>query len=166
MIGPFSSLSFFSIWYWILGILVWTLVSLRTLGVPHDMLLRAERLPQVAERVDWLAQIAAERLSGLVAAVGVPATAVASFALALLAGIGFGYRLEFAQALFALLLPLGIVAAANLRLAAWVHRTGARGPALRGRLVRRRLWNQVIAVLAMLVIALLAVLHGPGHFGA
>lgn len=144
--------------------MIWTLVSLRTLGVPHDMLLRAERLPQVAERVDWLAAANAERLSGLFVAVGVPAVALASFGLAMLAGIGFGYGLEFAQAAFALLAPLAIVAMANLRLALWVHRNRARGRDLRGRLARRRLWNQAIAALAMLAMAWLAVAHGPGHF--
>ena len=32
--------SFFSVWYWVLTVVVWTLVCQRTLGVPHDMVLR------------------------------------------------------------------------------------------------------------------------------
>ncbi|MFO1106122.1 MAG: hypothetical protein U1E34_08465 [Amaricoccus sp.] len=163
MIGPFSTLSFFSIWYWILAVLVWTLVGLRTLGVPHDMLLRAERLPQVADRVDGLAGIAAERLDGLVAAIGPAVAALAGFGLAMLAGLGFVWRHELALAAFALLLPLAVVGVGNVQLAVWVQRTGARGPELRRRLLRRRLWNQVIAALALVGIAVLAILHGPGR---
>ena len=53
--------SFQSPWYWTLHVVVWTIVCLRTLGVPYDMLLRARRLPQVAARVDLLANLTAER---------------------------------------------------------------------------------------------------------
>ena len=38
-----ASASFDSVWYWALHVVVWTLVCYRTLGVPHDMLIRARR---------------------------------------------------------------------------------------------------------------------------
>jgi hypothetical protein len=61
----FAAASFHSIWYWVLHVVVWTLACYRTLGVPHDMLLRARRLPEIAARVDLLAQLAAARVGGV-----------------------------------------------------------------------------------------------------
>ena len=73
----FAAASFQSIWYWVLHVVVWTLACYRTLGVPHDMLLRARRLPEVAARVDTLAQLTSERVGGIHDALGVPIAAVA-----------------------------------------------------------------------------------------
>ncbi len=65
MFEIFAAASFLSIWYWVLHVVVWTLACYRTLGVPHDMLLRARRLPEIAERVDLLARLAAARIGGI-----------------------------------------------------------------------------------------------------
>lgn len=158
---PLSASSFFSIWYWALSVSLWTLICLRTLGVPHDMLLRAGRLPEVAERVDLLAHIAAERAVGVMAIAGAPLAGLVGFALAMLAGIGFHAGVELAQALFALLFPLTLVGVAGLRLAWRVRRDGLRGEDLRGLLARRRMWNQTLAMLALLATSLLALTHHP-----
>jgi hypothetical protein len=157
--------SFFSIWYWALTIVVWTLVCRRTLGVPHDMVLRADRLPEVATRVDLLAAIAAERLSGLTDSVGAPVAAAAGFGLAALGALGYFSGVEAAKAAFLLLLPLSFVALRTVELARDVHRSGLTGPALRRRLARRRLLNQAIAILAMLTAAVAALGHPPRGSG-
>ena len=157
MVQPFSTVSFFSIWYWVLTIVLWTLVCQRTLGVPHDMVLRAARLPVAAERVDTIAHIFAERLTALQDRIGVAIAAVIGFGLAMLAVTGFGFDVESARAGFALVFPMTLVAGATLRLARTVRRSRPRGEALRAMLTRRRAWNQVIGILAMLAAALLAV---------
>jgi hypothetical protein len=41
--ASFDYTSFFNVWYWVLTIATWTQVCHRTLGVPYDMILRAER---------------------------------------------------------------------------------------------------------------------------
>lgn len=161
MLHAFGTESFRSVWYWLLTIVVWTHVCGRTLGVPHDMVLRARRLPEVAGRVEFLAGIAAERLAALNDAVGLPVAAFAGFALACLAAIGFGVGVELAQAAFALALPLALVALATLRLALGLRRDGICGAELQRALSRRRLWNQVIATVAMLAAAVLAVAQHP-----
>jgi len=153
--------SFYSVWYWALTVLVWTAVCHRTLGVPHDLILRAARLPEAAARVDLLARIAAERIAGIGDAAGVPIAAACGFGLAALAALGFRNGVEAAQAAFLLLFPLAIVGIGILRLARNVRRTGLSGEALRRRLSRRRMLNQAIAIAAMLAAAAVALSHPP-----
>jgi hypothetical protein len=157
----FSFVSFFSIWYWALTVLVWTLVCYRTLGVPHDMLLRAGRLPEVAERVDLIAGIHAERVGAIADRAGVPVAAAIGFALAALGALGFVTRIEAAKAAFILLFPLALAGVGILRLALQIRRKGLHGEGLRRRMLRRRTMNQVIAVLAILTAALAALGHPP-----
>src|SRR5690606_15777761 len=92
----YGTASLVSLWYWVLCILVWTHVCNRTLGVPHDMVRRAARAPEVCERVDLLALITAERIGGVFDRAGVPVAAAAGFALALLGFAGFGIGVEVA----------------------------------------------------------------------
>jgi hypothetical protein len=160
-LGPAS---FLSIWYWVLSVTLWTVACHRTLGVPYDMVLRAGRLPQVAERVDDLAHITAERLGGIHDSFGVPLAALAGFVLAALAAIGFGTGIEVAQAAFMLAFPLAVVGYSSLRLALAVRRRGTRGAELRQVLARRRLWHQAVAVLALLAAAMVGLAKHPDTF--
>lgn len=164
MSSVFSFVSFFSVWYWVLSVVVWTLVCQRTLGVPHDMALRAARLPEVAARVDLLARIGAERTAGIGEAIGAAGAAAAGFALAGLATLAYLYRVEAAEAAFLLVFPLAIVWAGLLRLARQVRAKGLAGEALLLRLSRRRMINQAIAMAAMFSAAVAALGHPP-RFG-
>lgn len=164
MLHPFNTVSFLSIWYWALTVLVWTLATQRALGVPHDMLLRAARLPEVAERVETLAHITAERVDGVARGAGVLLAALAGFGLAMLATLGFIFQIEIARALVPLALPLCLVAGLTARLAARVRTERLRGEPLRQALARHRAWTQGIAVLAMFAAALLAVTAPPSFF--
>lgn len=156
-----ASAGFDSLWYWVLHVVVWTLACYRTLGVPHDMLLRARRDPTVAERVELLAGLSAERIAGIHDVAGVPLAAAAGFVLATLAALGFLTGLEGAQAAFMLLAPLAAIIYSKLRLALFL-RGRARPPWLVVMLSRRRFWHQTIAVAAMLATAALAwSLHPP-----
>ena len=161
MFAAFDYTSFFSVWYWIFTVAVWTQVCHRTLGVPYDMILRAERLPVVAAEVDQLARIAARRLAAIHRAVGLWVAGLAGFCLSALAVLGFVTWIEPAQATFLLLLPFSVVQIQTVRLALHIDRTGLRGDDLRRRLARRRAWNQTIAIAATVVAALVAMLHHP-----
>jgi hypothetical protein len=146
----FAAASFQSIWYWVLHVVVWTLACYRTLGVPHDLLLRARRVPEVSARVDTLAQLTSERVGGIYDALGVPIAAGLGFLLAGLFALGFGTGIETAQAAFAIVLPLVVINYSKLRLALAVRRHGIAGPRLVLALARRRVWHQLIAVVAIL----------------
>lgn len=165
MFALFRFDSFFSVWYWALTVVVWTLVCQRTLGVPHDMLVRARRLPEVAARVDLLARIGAERVAGLAETLGAPLAALAGFGLAVLGALGFWEGVEAAKAAFLLLFPLSIVAVGALELARRVRAGELAGEALRRSLARRRAMNQTIAVIAILTAAVSALGHPPRGFG-
>ncbi len=142
--------SFLSIWYWVLHIVVWTLVTQRTLGVPYDMLLRARRLDEVARRVETLALIQSERLTGLYHALGLPAALFGGFLLSALFAIGFIDGVELAQAAFLIVFPVSVVACSTLSIALRICRRGYRGDMLVMILARRHFWHQVVAVAALL----------------
>lgn len=161
MFALFRFDSFFNIWYWALTVVVWTAVCQRTLGVPHDMVLRAGRLPEVAARVDVLARIGAERVAGVADGLGPPIAAATGFGLAALAALGFLYGFEAAKAAFLLLFPLAVVGVGAVRLARAVRGGGLEGEPLRRRLARRRAMNQTIAIAAILTAAIAALAHPP-----
>lgn len=156
-----AAAGFDSPWYWVLHVVVWTVACYRTLGVTHDMLLRARRLPEIAARVEVLAGMAAERAGGIHDAAGPLIAAVAGFGLAGLFVLGFGNGVEAAQAAFLLLMPLGVIAASRQALALRVRRGMGRAELVRA-LGWRRVLHQGIAVLAMLAAAVVAfILHPP-----
>jgi hypothetical protein len=157
----FAAASFQSIWYWVLHVVVWTLACYRTLGVPHDMLLRARRVPEAAAKVDILARLSSERIGGIHDRYGVPIAAAAGFALAGLAALGFSTGIEAAQAGFALLMPFIVVSYSKLRLALAIRRRGIAGTELVLALARRRVWHQFIAVMAMLAAAAVSLALHP-----
>jgi hypothetical protein len=159
--AAFDYTSFFNVWYWVLTIATWTQVCHRTLGVPYDMILRAERLPSVAAEVDEVARIAAARVAAMHRTVGSLVAATGGFVLAALAVLGFVSGIEAALASFLLLMPLSIVLLQTARLALFIDRNDARGPELRRRLARRRAWNQAIAIAATMVAAIVALFHHP-----
>ena len=158
----FAGASFQSIWYWVLHAVVWTLACYRTLGVPHDMLLRARREPEIGERVDVLAGLACERVGGIHDRLGVPIAAVSGFVLTVAFVFGFWNGIEMARAAFVILLPLWVVGYSKLRLALAVRHHRMSGPRLVLALARRRVWHQFIAVLAMLAAVTMALAsHAP-----
>jgi hypothetical protein len=157
----FAAASFQSLWYWTLHVVVWTLACYRTLGVPHDMLLRARRRPEVAERVDQLAHLACERVGGIYDSLGVPLSALTGFLLAGVFSLGFLAGIEAAQAAFAIMLPLAVITYSKLRLALAVRRKRMLGSELVLALARRRVWHQFFAVLGMLGAAGLAMALHP-----
>jgi hypothetical protein len=158
----FAGASFQSVWYWVLHVVVWTLACYRTLGVPHDMLIRARRLPEIGERVDVLAGLACERVGGIYDLFGAPIAAASAFILTVVFVFGFWTGIEAAQAAFLLLQPLAVIGYSKLRLALAVRSQRMSGPKLVLALARRRIWHQFIAVLAMLAAVTMALAaHAP-----
>lgn len=152
--------SFFNVWYWIATTVIWVLVCWRTLGVPHSVVLAASRDdPAAVEEAGVAALQTARRLEALRHGLGPILAALAGFGLAVLAVLGFGLGVEPALAAFMLLFPLALVAAATLGLAREVAGGELRGEALWSRLGRRRMWNQIIAILSMLTASIAGILH-------
>lgn len=164
MLRFLATAQFDSPWYWVLHAVVWCVTCSRTLGVPYDMLLRAGRSADVAARVDLLASIAAERVSGFADRFGPAVSSVTGFLLAGLAVLGAWTGLEWALATFLILAPFAAICYSKVRLSLWIRQSRLVGPRLVLALSWRRTCHQAIAVLAMLAaIAAAAVLHGSAH---
>lgn len=158
---PFSTTSFFSIWYWVLLIFVWTLVCHRTLGVPYDMLLRARRLPDIAARVEGIAQNKILRIGAVYDRAGPALAAAAGFGLSGLGVVGFGVGHELALAVFMLLFPLAVVSVASVWCALRLRRRSAAGRELLRAMSWLRLFNHMVGLLTFAAIAVLSLWHLP-----
>ena len=147
--------SFSNLWYWIALAVVWSTSSHWVIGVPYDLVLRAGRSEGQAQvDLEDLVRINCNRLIYINEVSGLW---ILAFACALLTGLGllgFIYQIEFAQALFLLAFPLSLVALLGQNTAHTIHDRGLDGEALRKLLRRRRLYTQIIGLLAIFITAM------------
>lgn len=102
--------SFSNLWYWIVLAILWSSMSYWTIGVPFNLVTRARRGDAQAEAdMLVLARMNAERNVLYAEASGTIAMGFSTFLLTGLAVIGWGYGVEFCQAIFLLLCPSMIV---------------------------------------------------------
>ena len=110
--------SFSNLWFWIALAVVWSSSSYWIVGVPFDMVRRAARGDGAAlGDLAALGGIHARRLIYIAEVSGLPLTGFAWFSGTALLVLGFVYGLEFAQALFLIFVPMGVVGWLNLRTA-------------------------------------------------
>jgi len=110
--------SFSNLWFWIALAVLWSTASHWVVGVPFDMVRRAARgNEQSLEDMHVLANIHARRILFIAEETGLITTAFSFFLVTMLALLGFLYRVEFAQAILLLFLPLMLVAWVTLRAA-------------------------------------------------
>ena len=76
------------------------------------------------------------------------------FVLSALAGLGFLYGVELAQAIFLLALPMSFVGAMAVSTSRLIAATNPQGEALFAILLRHRLWTQIIGMIAIFVTGL------------
>jgi len=152
--------SFWSIWYWIVVVIAWSMTAHWTMGVPYDAVINADRHGGVfAEQCETLAYINAQRLVYYFEKAGVIIITVVTFFLSGVGTAGFYFGIEFFQALFVLLLPLSLPAIFSVRLAFRLKNQQPVGADLRKILYRRRLWNQVIGMFAIIGATIVGVLN-------
>ena len=99
--------SFSNLWFWIALAVMWSTASHWVLGVPFDIVRRAARgdEPSLLD-MHVLANVQARRLVYIADATGLVSTALTSFTITALLLLGFLYRVEFAQAVLLLFLPM------------------------------------------------------------
>lgn len=147
--------AFASLWYWLLLGLVWTRVIHAPLGVPFDLLRRAERNDaQAARDVDMLAELELRHRQELADAAGPWGVAAWAFALSLLAILGIGYGIELAQALLLLAAPLAGVQALSARARTRIRAEALSGAPLRAALRRLRTLVQGLGMASVFFSAL------------
>ncbi len=147
--------SFSTLWYWIALAAIWARRVHYVLGVPYDMVGRAARLEgRAMEDLHHLVRIHVVRILHLAHGAGVWLVAGAAALLSALAVLGFGYGLEFAQAVFLVAFPLAGIGALSIRTAAAIDRRRVAGQELCRRLRMHRLVVQAIAMVSIFVTAL------------
>lgn len=116
LLALLDSRSFTSLWYWLGFAAVWSLASRNVLGIPSDVVMRARRDEAGrAMLLQWLVLVLPQwRIAPGMAML---LTALGCCAVVVLAGLGFAYGLEAAQALFLLVAPMLVVLALRIRLA-------------------------------------------------
>ncbi|WP_322892496.1 MULTISPECIES: hypothetical protein [unclassified Yoonia] len=148
--------TFSNIWYWLAVAVTWASVSHWIIGVPFDMIYNARRHGgQAMQDLEQITAINLRRLLTLTGTPGLVLAAIAAFFITTAAMLGFGYRVEWAQGVVCLALPLIFVAALTLRTCRSLAAHEPTGDALIKALIRLRFWIQVIAMSAIFFTALL-----------
>jgi hypothetical protein len=160
--------SFSNLWFWIVLAVVWSTTSHYGLGVPFDMVLRAKRHGGQSEiDLEDLVRINTNRLLFIAQMSGLWIAGFACFFLTILGLLGFVYGNEFAQSVVLLALPLSVVGLLSLSTARLIQEEDARGEQLLKRLMRHRLYSQIIGMISIFVTAMWGMLQniGGGIFG-
>lgn len=147
--------SFSNLWFWIALAVLWSTASHWVIGVPHDMIVRARRNGGQAQiDLDDIVRVNVNRLLYIAHVSGLWLLGFCCFALTGLALLGFMYKIEFAQALFLLGLPMSILAALSLSTAQSIQAQNMSGEILCARLNRHRFFTQLLGVVSIFVTAM------------
>ena len=148
--------SFSNLWFWIVLAVMWSSTSHWVLGVPYDMVGRAQRAGgQAAQDLEDLVRINTNRFLFIVDESGMWLSALVSAFLTGAALLGFVYDVELAQALFLLAAPMTLVGLLSIYSARRIREAGEHtGPLLWRRLRMHRLVTQFIGVVSIFVTAL------------
>jgi len=146
--------SFSNLWFWIMLAVMWSTASHWVLGVPFDMVLRARRYGGEAEAdLEDIVRINVNRLLYIAQVSGLWLLGLGFFALTSLVLLAFVYDIEFAQAVLLLGFPMSLVGMLSLSTAKLIRVEGSTGEVLRRRLMRHRLYTQIIGMVSIFVTA-------------
>lgn len=147
--------SFSNLWFWIALAVMWSSASHWVMGVPYDMIVRARRQGGQAEAdLEDIVRVNVNRLLYIGRVSGLWLLALGCFLLTGLSLLGFAYGIEFAQAVFLLVMPMSILGALSLSTARLIVERDLTGEELRARLVRHRVYTQMLGVVSIFVTAL------------
>lgn len=143
--------SFSNLWYWLGLSVFWSTVGHWVLGVPHDLIRRAERgdAPEAQHDVETLVSVYVRRLLFIARTAGILLVAGLSFVLSMLVLLAVHYDVEFAQALLCLLVPGTVVFLLTLRTARLIEAGEGQGAALLRRLRRHRASVQLVGMVSI-----------------
>ena len=147
--------TFSNLWFWIALAVMWSAASHRIVGVPWDMVLRARRRGGEEQAdLEALTALTVRRILQIQTLAGIWIWGIAAFLLTLCATLGFGYGMQFPQAIFLLGFPMAIVRLIGLATARAIAAGEGAGEALYLRLRAQRLWTQAIGMISIFVTSL------------
>ncbi len=153
--------SFWTLWFWIMHVVAWSMASHFTMGVPFDMVSEAQR--EKTEDGPWhrateaLIQAQVFRFTTYTARFGAIMVGVSAFLNSVLLTLATLGDLEFARAMLTLFLPLTVIYVVTVRGALAIRRADLRGDALLLKVKRMRLVNQLIGLLGVSMAVILAI---------
>ena len=143
--------SFSNLWYWIALAVMWSTASHWVLGVPFDMVAHARKHGGQAQHdLEDLVRINTSRLLYISQVSGLWMIGIGCFMLSGLVVLGFFY----AQAVFLLGFPMSLVWLISLATARRIVTQELSGEVLYKRLMRHRLYVQMLGVLSIFVTAM------------
>jgi hypothetical protein len=152
--------SFSSIWYWIVLAVTWSTASHWVLGVPYDIIQRARRQGGQAQQDLYdILRVNVTRLIYFADEAGPWAIGLLLFLLTILATLALWYRVELAQAVLFLALPMTIVGLLSVRTARRMMNLSPEGDALYRMLQRHRMAVQAVGMAAIFVTAMYGMWH-------
>lgn len=147
--------SFSNLWYWIMLGVLWSSASHWVLGVPWDMITKAQRQTGQAQAdVLDLTRINIDRLLDIIETSGLWLMGFAAFMITGLAMLAFWYWVEFAQALLLLVAPLGILLMLSVRRARKVRLVLDQWPVVYIQLRNHRIFVQLLGMISIFVTSL------------
>lgn len=147
--------SFSNLWYWIALAAVWSQTSRYVLGVPYDMIQRADRHGGQAEvDLEDMVRINCNRLLYVAGVSGLWIIGFGAMLMTTVALLGFLYEVEFAQAVFLLGAPMVLVGALSVNTARLIRDQALIGADLRKRMHKHRRATQVVGMFAIFVTAM------------
>ena len=144
--------SFSNLWYWIMLAVMWSSASHWVLGVPFDVISRARRHGgEMQHDLETLVRINTGRMLYIARTAGVWLVAFLFFLITVLMVLGVWYRVEFAQAVLFLLVPMSILSLLSLRTAGLIEAGENEGDALHRRLIRHRISTQALGMVSIFI---------------
>ena len=151
----FEQVTFFSVWYWLLTAVFWSMFSYFTFGVPFDIIRRAAVLGgEDAELCDRLTRRNLQRIDQGVESYGVYVAAILGFLFSALVVSAFVIGSEVAQGLFFMLAPAGVGFLLSLRHGRRILQAELRPKELRAAVMRQRRTNQFIGAIGVIICAI------------
>lgn len=146
-----GSNSFSSIWYWLMVAIVWSRATHWTLGVPFEMARLGQRLEgQFQTDFESQVEMGVRRYTYIFREYGYFLVGFGAFFLAFVATLGFGFQLQFMQAVFLLLFPLSIAGLISVRFAFDLQKRPVLGGELFSKFQWHRRLKQVIGTVSIL----------------
>ena len=141
---------------WIGLAVLWSSVSHWVLGVPHDMIIRARRdkIGPAMDDLHDLVRVNVNRILYISEVSGAWMLLFGSAFFTILGMTAFVYDVEFSQALFFLVAPLGALAMMSFWTARKIRRDGDKELVLIKRLLRHRFATQMVGVFSIFVTAM------------
>ncbi len=144
--------SFSNLWYWIMLAVMWSSASHWVLGVPFDLISRARRQGgALQDDLEVLVRINTNRMLYIARTAGVWLVAFLCFLLTALLVLAIYYKVEFAQAVLLLLIPMSMLSLLSLRTAGRIEAGENSGEALHRRLIRHRITTQALGMVSIFV---------------